>query len=315
MGQENCGTDQTHYCRHCLKHCQRPLRHCATENAATLHSQKDFRAMTHNADRPRILSIPISWREIPNAWRGITRRRTSPSYTCAAGIVPKWPWGGWALKANFLGLLACKSIAQRVTLFVVLIALGSFGSAAHADVVYEYSGNNFASFYGGYTSDDSISGRLAFAFALGDNFNLASVNPTSFSFSDGVQTISNTSPALAFTQFLISTNAAGDITDWEISLHEWSGTGQRVIVTTFPSPLYVDTAGFVANVGWAPSVTAAAYSFTPGVWWQPTEGAAPAAGRPVSGVPEPSTWAMMILGFAGIGFMAYRRRSQLSLAT
>jgi hypothetical protein len=24
-------------------------------------------------------------------------------------------------------------------------------------------------------------------------------------------------------------------------------------------------------------------------------------------VPEPSTWAMMILGFAGIGFMAYRR--------
>jgi hypothetical protein len=30
-------------------------------------------------------------------------------------------------------------------------------------------------------------------------------------------------------------------------------------------------------------------------------------------VPEPSTWAMMILGFAGIGFMAYRRRGQPSL--
>jgi hypothetical protein len=28
-----------------------------------------------------------------------------------------------------------------------------------------------------------------------------------------------------------------------------------------------------------------------------------------NGVPEPSTWAMMILGFAGIGFMAYRRRN------
>jgi hypothetical protein len=27
-------------------------------------------------------------------------------------------------------------------------------------------------------------------------------------------------------------------------------------------------------------------------------------------VPEPSTWAMMILGFAGVGFMAYRRRHQ-----
>ena len=27
-------------------------------------------------------------------------------------------------------------------------------------------------------------------------------------------------------------------------------------------------------------------------------------------VPEPSTWAMMILGFAGVGFMAYRRKKQ-----
>jgi hypothetical protein len=27
-----------------------------------------------------------------------------------------------------------------------------------------------------------------------------------------------------------------------------------------------------------------------------------------SAVPEPSTWAMMILGFCGLGFMAYRRK-------
>jgi hypothetical protein len=30
---------------------------------------------------------------------------------------------------------------------------------------------------------------------------------------------------------------------------------------------------------------------------------------PISPVPEPSTWAMMILGFLGLGFMAYRRKS------
>ena len=30
-------------------------------------------------------------------------------------------------------------------------------------------------------------------------------------------------------------------------------------------------------------------------------------------VPEPSTWAMMILGFAGVGFMAYRRQSKQAL--
>jgi hypothetical protein len=31
-------------------------------------------------------------------------------------------------------------------------------------------------------------------------------------------------------------------------------------------------------------------------------------------VPEPSTCAMMILGFAGVGFMAYRRRKDSTLA-
>jgi hypothetical protein len=30
-------------------------------------------------------------------------------------------------------------------------------------------------------------------------------------------------------------------------------------------------------------------------------------------IPEPSTWAMMILGFFGIGFMAYRRKSKPAL--
>jgi hypothetical protein len=34
----------------------------------------------------------------------------------------------------------------------------------------------------------------------------------------------------------------------------------------------------------------------------------------VSAVPEPSTWAMMILGFAGVGFMTYRRRKSAALA-
>jgi hypothetical protein len=30
-------------------------------------------------------------------------------------------------------------------------------------------------------------------------------------------------------------------------------------------------------------------------------------------VPEASTWAMMVLGFFGVGFMAYRRRGQATL--
>jgi hypothetical protein len=50
---------------------------------------------------------------------------------------------------------------------------------------------------------------------------------------------------------------------------------------------------------WAPSVTAADGSLTVNV----------------SGVvPEPSTWAMMALGFAGIGLLAYRKRGTLAAA-
>jgi hypothetical protein len=33
------------------------------------------------------------------------------------------------------------------------------------------------------------------------------------------------------------------------------------------------------------------------------------------GIPEPSTWAMMILGFAGVGFLTYRRRNRAAALT
>jgi hypothetical protein len=37
-------------------------------------------------------------------------------------------------------------------------------------------------------------------------------------------------------------------------------------------------------------------------------------GRFTVSTPEPSTWVMLILGFAGVGFMAYRRRKIAALA-
>ena len=43
-------------------------------------------------------------------------------------------------------------------------------------------------------------------------------------------------------------------------------------------------------------------------------GATGGVGALASAVPEPSTWAMMILGFFGLGFMAYRKKGTLRLA-
>jgi len=64
---------------------------------------------------------------------------------------------------------------------------------------------------------------------------------------------------------------------------------------------------FGLSVGGSPSVYFAAdvCELTRGVCNDNTG----AVGALAGAVPEPSTWAMVILGFAGVGFMAYRRRS------
>lgn len=74
-----------------------------------------------------------------------------------------------------------------------------------------------------------------------------------------------------------------------------------------------------SNGGWQGALASGYWSFSnPGINnWLPTnfvfpearvsDGAAPA-------VPEPSTWAMMMLGFVGVGVLAYRRRSQIAAA-
>ena len=52
--------------------------------------------------------------------------------------------------------------------------------------------------------------------------------------------------------------------------------------------------------------------------WRPTRvrslGSCSAKWIPYAAVPEPSTWIMMIAGFAGLGFMAYRRKAKPALA-
>jgi hypothetical protein len=45
----------------------------------------------------------------------------------------------------------------------------------------------------------------------------------------------------------------------------------------------------------------------------PTAGYWTASFPTITAVPEPSTWAMMLLGFAGIGFLAYRRKAKPAL--
>jgi len=83
----------------------------------------------------------------------------------------------------------------------------------------------------------------------------------------------------------------------------------------FSAPSFSDfIIGGLNDPAYAPIGAFNGYMDNVAVWNNALSGADVAAlylnGGQVAAVPEPSTWAMMILGFAGLGFMAYRRRDQ-----
>jgi hypothetical protein len=80
-------------------------------------------------------------------------------------------------------------------------------------------------------------------------------------------------------------------------------------------PLGYKSGGLLSDTAIFDNTTIAKLGLTPGTYtWTWGSGAdADSFVVDVASVPEPATWAMMILGFAGIGFMAYRRKSKPAL--
>jgi hypothetical protein len=85
------------------------------------------------------------------------------------------------------------------------------------------------------------------------------------------------------------------------------------------APTGYTSGSFISGSATYDSTTIAGLDLTPGTYTY-TWGTGPDADSlvvnigTVSPVPEASTWAMMLLGFAGIGFMAYRKRKSAALA-
>jgi hypothetical protein len=115
--------------------------------------------------------------------------------------------------------------------------------------------------------------------------------PTSMSAFDGHHTIiaDLVPPPTGNTVFSATIDDQGQIIQWNISFATIFG---GTIVTRNLGLDQIDLANF------APGNNAGSVENNPGTWTVTTD------------VPEPSTWAMLLLGFAGLGFMAYRRKSK-----
>jgi hypothetical protein len=183
--------------------------------------------------------------------------------------------------------LSLKGIGYVTAAFALAFALAPVDSA-RADVVYTYEGPTFGNKAPNPFAGDDVTGTVTLEEALGANHSLsAPVIVESFSFTAGDVTITNDTARPA-TTFEFATDAAGNITNWVVTVDH---TGAGGSIHTWNAPVFGmnDQVAIGSNFATTGGLNEA------GEWTM------------TAAVPEPSTWAMMILGFAGIGFMAYRR--------
>jgi hypothetical protein len=197
-----------------------------------------------------------------------------------------------------------------------------------AQVTYDYTGNNFTVFNAEdqktnfYTGADNITGSITLATALGDNLGFGGGNPgdnitadiTQFSFSVNgtIQTITNTSSGLHFENFVVWTDASGNIIYAQIALNGDPTVGQIQIQDSVApnSPNYLpsnvtgqDSASYPGVLGDSnveEGQTAQAGGI--GTW--------KIAGKSVdsivnpSATPEPSSFVLMFTALLGFGLVA-----------
>jgi PEP-CTERM motif len=193
-----------------------------------------------------------------------------------------------ARKTSFAGAAVRISIIALACLFLS-------ASGARADTfTYTYTGNDFTTVTGPYTTSDKVTG----IFVLSEPIPPSLLNLTdesalvlSYSISDGVQKFSGPPPSLS--AFTFETAPGGEITEWLI------GTGT--------DPLNPGGAIFSENaeihgtfdvgrmVG--PPFTSG-FTDLPGSWAGPVENT----------VPEPGTVSMMFSGLLGLGLLVGVKR-------
>jgi hypothetical protein len=189
---------------------------------------------------------------------------------------------------------------------LLLGAAMGFGAATQASAtIYNYTGKADAN-TGDYltaTADLNCTGPCAAGNYI-YNTGISSFSLSAYSSTNTLlDTVSDTTPGATSGSIILdylTLDATGQVTSWwlrlEVSsslLMQTAGNNISPPETSYPFSVTQDYVGDTVAVR-------VAFNDNPGTWQ-------------VTAVPEPSTWAMMILGFAGLGFMAYRRKSKPAL--
>ena len=195
-----------------------------------------------------------------------------------------------------------KAYPRAVAAFALAAALAPLASA-HAATSYTYTGADFINAHDPFTTSEHVTGTVTFATPLAADLNLANAFPdiTAFSFTAGPEKLTNLTFNPSFSEFEVSTDAAGAITAWHIDIglggggdfilnNNWLGSsGDQVAV----GANFVGDAHFDPGEAFALNRTAATFA----------------------AVPEPASWAFMLGGFGLVGgVMRMRRKAATSFA-
>jgi hypothetical protein len=221
--------------------------------------------------RRACLLVAVDWK-----WRGETTVLATTTENHTTDI------GNWWKRA---AMIARGSIALAV-LLPGLVSVAS--TRAQAAVMYTYTGTNFNYAEPPYKKTDSMSGSLILTAPLPDSFS-GTVDPVSFTFTDGVDTF--TQDTVSSYRFYFFTDAAGALeSKWLVDI-----VGSRVELF---SNVVSATSGSDAVIYTANNqVPASSPQSHPGTW-------------AVTSVPEPNTLCLVASGLLGLAPVGRQRQSR-----